>query len=143
MNKAIASCDERLASLQVKLDEWKPFQMMMELMSSMYKNEGDDDASKMFEESKHFERIKNKKNDMNLVRTEKLIYKAIIANKPNKAIYTILLAKYDELMSDSYEMSGNMVNNDIAKEGDHLRYCERSLKQREFIKKLCFYGAKL
>ena len=43
-------------------------------------------------------------------------------------------------MGVSYDLSGNMVITGLAPEGDYLEYCNQSLAQREYIRKLCLYG---
>jgi hypothetical protein len=43
-------------------------------------------------------------------------------------------------MGGSYDMSGNLVLMNVNKETEHLDYCRDSLKQREYIKKICDGG---
>tara|TARA_R110000868_G_scaffold37678_3_gene133044 strand:- start:5863 stop:6291 length:429 start_codon:yes stop_codon:yes gene_type:complete len=135
----IASADERIAIIQGRLDKWKPYGSVMGLMAKMY--DGEEDA-KVFTDAPQLDNIKNFENNIKLVKTEKLVYLAILARKPNKAIFPMLLAKYDDLMGLSYDISGNMVLNGISPEGDHLEYCKESLSQREYIRKMCEYGEK-
>ena len=90
-------------------------------------------------ETKYQEKIQNYENNIKLVQTEKLIYNALL-KRNNNALFPKLLAKYDELMGVSYDLSGNMVLTGLNAEGDHLEYCSQSLAQREYIRKLCLYG---
>jgi hypothetical protein len=135
----IAHCDERIASLESKIDLWKPWETMMKFCEGLY----DDDKNKdIFRNAPNQDEVKNLKNDLELVKTEKLIYKCLTNEKTVKAFYPRLLAKYDELMGLSYDLSGNMVINNMVLEGDHLEYCKESLNQREYIRKLCLIGEK-
>jgi hypothetical protein len=124
--KGIASCDERIASVQDKLSSWRLYGKILDLVD-------------LEMESKYQEKIKNYENNIKLVQTEKLIYSALLKAN-NGALFPRLLAKYDELMGVSYDLSGNMVITGLNVEGDHLEYCNQSLAQREYIKKLCLYG---
>lgn len=123
----LASCDERIASVQDKLDSWKVYGKVLGL--------ADLDL-----ETKYQDKIKNYQNNIQLIKTEKLIYNALANPKSARAIFPKLLAKYDELIGVSYDLSGNMVINGLNAEGDHLEYCNQSLAQREYIRKLCLYG---
>ena len=135
---SIANCDKRIASLESKIDEWKPWEAMMKLCEGLY----DDDKNKdCFRNAPNQDEVKNLKNDLELVKTEKLIYKCLINEKTISKFYSHLLAKYDDLMGLSYDLSGNMVRNNMVLEGDHLEYCKESLTQRDYIKKLCCIGA--
>ena len=132
-----ASCDERIASLQEKLDNWKGYKGVMGLMENLFSNEDD---KNVFRNSKDMDMVKNLENNMKLVKTEKLIYTSLRNTNSKKEIFKILLAKYDELMGISYDISGNMVRNGIIVEGDHIDYCKNSLDQREYIRKMCCVG---
>lgn len=125
----VASCDERIASVQDKLRSWKLFDMVLNL--------GDLEM-----ETKYQDKIKTYENNIKLIQTEKLLYNALANPKSARVIFSKLLAKYDELMSVSYDLSGNMVITELNQEGDHLEYCKSSLAQREYIRKLCYYGEK-
>ncbi len=121
LSKCFASCDERIASIQEKLDSWCVYGKELNLVDL---------------ETKY--QIQNYENNIKLVQVEKLLYNALA--KDNRAIFPRLLSKYDELMGVSYELSGNMVITGLNPEGDHLEYCNQSLAQREYIRKLCLYG---
>ena len=136
INLLIASCDERIASVQVKLNAWKPYEMMMGLMEEIHKGED----KKVFSEAPHREETKNYENSIKLINVEKMMWNALKNKNARKEIFKHILAKYDELMVVSYDMSGNMVFNEIVKEGDYLSYCKESLDQREFIRKMCCVG---
>ena len=124
--KCFASCDERIASVQDKLSSWRVYGKVLDLVDL-----------KM--ESKYQEKIKNYENNIKLIQTEKLIYSALLKAN-NGALFPRLTAKYDELLGVSYDLSGNMVLTGLNPEGDHLEYCNQTLAQREYIKKLCLYG---
>jgi hypothetical protein len=132
-----ASCDERIASLQEKLDNWKGYKGVMGLMENLFSNEDD---KNVFRYSPQMDNVKNYENNIKLVKTEKLIYTSLRNTNSKKEIFKILLAKYDELLSISYDISGNMVRNGIIVEGDHIDYCKSSLDQREYIRKICCIG---
>jgi hypothetical protein len=136
-----ANCDERIASVQQKIDSWMPHQGIMGLMLNMYEEKGDEEGISVFKNNKYDDKVKNYENSIKLIQTEKLIYLAL-SKLGNGALFPKLLAKYDELMGVSYDLSGNMVNTGINQEGDHLTYCKQSLDQREYIRKLCLYGEK-
>ena len=137
---ALVSCDERIASCQARIDRWGPYHMMMKLMMDTYDTQEDKDV---FDNPKGMEQIANYENNMKLVKTEKLIYQALLNNKTNKAIFPLLLAKYDEYMIESYEMGEILTQKGISPEQEHIEFCKNSLTQRKYIKKCCDYGAKL
>ena len=137
VNQCIASCDERIASLQEKIDSWKGYKGVMGLMENLFSNEDD---KNVFRYSPKMDNVRNDENSMKLVKTEKLIYTSLRNTNSKKEIFKILLAKYDELMGISYDISGNMVRNGIIVEGDHIDYCKWSLDQREYIRKICCIG---
>jgi len=126
ITKCIASCDERIASITDKLSAWKVYGNVLQLVD-------------LNMETKYEEQIKNYENSIKLIQTEKIIYNALL-KKGNGALFPKLLAKYDDLMGISYDLSGNMVLTGLAPEGDYLEYCSQSLAQREYIRKLCLYG---
>jgi hypothetical protein len=132
-----ASCDERIASLQEKLDNWKAYKGVMGLMENLFSNEDD---KNVFRYSPQMDNVKNYENNIKLVKTEKLIYTSLRNTNSKKEIFKMFLAKYDELLSNSYDISGNMVRNGIIVEGDHIDYCKNSLDQREYIRKICCVG---
>jgi hypothetical protein len=128
ISMCVASCDERIASIQSKLDSWKVYGKVLGLVSF-----------KM--EDKNAEKMKNYENNIQLIKVEKLIYQAL-AKSGNGAIFPKLFQKYSDLMGISYDISGNMVRLDGVEEQEYLEYCASSLKQREYIQKLCLYGEK-
>lgn len=125
LSKCVSSCDERIASIQEKLDSWRVYGKVLNLVD-------------LEMETKYQDNIQNYENNIKLVQVEKLLYNALA--KGNRAIFPRLLSKYDELMGVSYDLSGNMVITGLTPEGDHLEYCNKSLAQREYIRKLCLYG---
>ena len=137
VNQCIASCDERIASLQEKIDNWKGYKGVMGLMENLFSNEDD---KNVFRYAPEMDNVRNDENSMKLVKTEKLIYTSLRNTNSKKEIFKILLAKYDELMGISYDISGYMVRNGIIVEGNHIDYCKSSLDQREYIRKICCIG---
>lgn len=128
IKKVIMSCDERIASVQERMDSANLFGKVLSIVD-------------LEMEQKHKDKIENFKNNIKLIQVEKLIYQAL-SKKNNSAIFPILLAKYDNLLGVSYDISGNMVISGGETEGNYLDYCKQSLDQREYIKKLCMYGEK-
>lgn len=94
LSKCVASCDERIASIQEKLDSWRVYGKVLNLVD-------------LEMEAKYQEKIQNYENNIKLVQVEKLLYNALA--KDNRAIFPRLLSKYDELMGVRYDLSGNMV----------------------------------
>jgi len=137
ISMCIASCDERIASIQTKLDSWKVYGRVLGLVSSCYDKEEDKSVFKM--EDKNAEKMKNYENNIQLIKVEKLIYQSL-AKSGNGAIFPKLFQKYSDLMAVSYDISGNMVRLDGVEEQEYLEYCASSLNQRDYIKKICFYG---
>jgi len=132
----IADCDERIAYLQSKIGSWSAYTGVLGLMGTIMKC----DDKKVFSEAPQLDNVKCYKNNMSLVKTEKMIYTALLNPNSNKKIFKMLLSKYDELMGVSYDISGNMVINGVVPEGEHLDYCKESLTQREYIRKMCSSG---
>jgi len=137
ISMCIASCDERIASIQTKLDSWKVYDRVLGLVSSCYDKEEEREVFKM--EDKNAEKMKNYENNIQLIKVEKLIYQSL-TKSGNGAIFPKLFQKYSDLMGISYDISGNMVRLDGVEEQEYLEYCASSLKQRDYIKKVCFYG---
>ena len=132
----LANCDERIASLQNKIDDWSGYKAMMRLMESISNNED----KKVFAEAPNLEQVKNLENCVKLVKVEKLIVTAL--NNPNskRDIFKAFLKKYDDLMCLSYDISGNLVETGLVLEGEYIDYCKSSLDQREFIRDMCSRG---
>ena len=126
ISKGVASCDERIASIQTKLNSWKVYGRVLGLVS-------------LEMEDKNAEKMKNYENNIQLIKVEKLIYQSL-AKSGNGAIFPKLFQKYSDLMAISYDISGNMVRLDGVEDQEYLEYCASSLKQREFINMVCFYG---
>ena len=139
ISSCIASCDERIASIQSKLDSWKVYGKALSIAAMCYEKEEDKAVFEM--EDKHAETIRNYENNIQLVKVEKLLYQAL-GKSGNGALFSKLFQKYSDLMANSYDISGNMVRFEGIGEQEYLEYCASSLKQREFIQKLCLYGEK-
>jgi hypothetical protein len=67
-----------------------------------------------------------------------LIYTSL-TQEGNNALFPRLLAKYDELMRESYELISDRVQEGLA-EDLYLQYCKKTLGQRDYIKAMCDYG---
>ena len=133
----VSNCDERIAKIQKRLDQWKVYNSVLEIAKMAYKTNEDREIFdlKLQEQT----RQENDKNNIALIRVERLIYTSL-KNNADKAIYPKLLAKYDELIGLSYDMSGNLVLMNVNKETEYLDFCRDSLEQREYIKKICDAG---
>jgi len=121
----LSSCDERIASIQKRLDSWRLYGKMLSLVDLEI-------------ETKYQDKVENYENNIKLVQVERLMYVAL--SKNNRAIFPKLLSKYDELMEKSFDLSSKMVITGENQEGEHLEYCKGSLEQREYIRKVCFIG---
>jgi hypothetical protein len=115
IQEAIESCDERYVKIGCKL-------MDFHIYGKMTKNP-------IAERVRYFE------NSLNLVRVEKLIYNALLIN--NRGLLPLCLAKYDELIGESFEIGKSMVVKENCKEEFYLQYCKDVMGQREYIKTLC------
>jgi hypothetical protein len=74
------------------------------------------------------------------VKTEKLIYTSILNPNTNKEIFKLLLAKFDELVNNTYDISGDMVREGKWEEGRYIDYCKESLDHRKYIYRMCCIG---
>jgi len=122
INEAIIQCDIRLQSISAALLNHSfraGMRKLMDLDPQEYKMEGYVLSSK-------------------IVNLEKLIYKALL--KKERRIFGLYLAKYDEILGDSYEISKGWVLAGDIEENDHLEYCKNAMEQREYIKKICTAG---
>lgn len=126
INECIKSCDERISSIQEKLNEWIVYGKVLNIVSFDL-------------ETKYQDKLKNYENNIKLIKTEKIIYNALMKGN-NSELFPKLLARYDELMGVSYDLSGNMVITGLVVEGDYLDYCKQSLDQREYIRTICSIG---
>lgn len=124
--KCIASCDERIGEQERKLLGWKNYNKILDLVNL-----------EMAE--KHKQIYQNYENNIKLIKVEKLIYQSLLKTN-NQAIFPKLLAKYDELMGVSYDISGNLVMTGMEQEASHIDFCKISLEQRKYIEVLCNYG---
>ena len=127
----ISSCEERIISIQSRIDSLKVFTNILSLVT--------DSCEKKVRYNCNREEIKNYENNIKLINVEKLIYKAL-GNKDNSKLFPKLFQKYSELMTESYDMSGNMVKIGAIQEQEYLEFCSQSLAQRDYVRKMCFYG---
>jgi hypothetical protein len=77
---------------------------------------------------------------ISVIKTEKLIYTSILNPNTKKEIFKLLLAKFDELVNNTYDISGDMVREGKEEEGVYIDYCKESLDYRKYIYKMCCYG---
>ena len=133
ISKMTENCDERISSVQSKLDKFNVYGKILSLAGSSFKKEIDKD--------KYVERMKNYENNIKLIKVEKLVY-ITLGIGATGIIFQKLFQKYNDLIAESYDFSGEMVRLDGIKEQEYLEYVKESLKQREYIQKLCIYGEK-
>jgi hypothetical protein len=126
----IASCDERITSFQEKIKLAKVNIRELLQLGSLLPNAILQPLLNI---------VENDENNIQLFKTEKLIYNSLLNPNTNKEIFKMLLAKYDELLSNSYDICGNMVREGNP-EGEYIDYCKRSLVQRKYIRKMCCLG---
>ena len=62
---------------------------------------------------------------------ELLMLNALVNPKSTKDIFTILLAKYDELLSDGMEIREGLVKKNIIEEADYIRFCKNIVVRRD------------
>ena len=67
----------------------------------------------------HLDNVEHDENIIKLYKTEKLIYNSTLNSNSNKEIFKMLLAKYDELLSNSYDITENLVRTGIMGEGEY------------------------
>jgi hypothetical protein len=133
ITKGLESCDERIASVQEVINALIRQKKMMETIIGVDKiPSGSFDTADI--------RIKNKENDIKLIKIEKMIYTAIKNTRSVRAIYKKLQDKYAEQMVESIELSTQMVSLGVVDEGEHLDFCNGTKKQKKYIDILCRYG---
>ena len=136
IDERISRCDEKITLHQENIDLGKENIGKILLLSSLVPEA----VLKPFLQP-HLDIIENDEIAIQLYKTEKLIYTALIKqNFATKHLFKMFLAKYDELLSNSYDISGNNVRAGNMEEGKHIDYCRRSLVQREYIRKCCCLG---
>jgi hypothetical protein len=123
MARIISLCDKRIACAQEKL-----------LLLISLEKEISNESNQL--------RIQNCENDLKLLQTEKLIYKAVGNPNSTSAIFPLLLSKYDELLCASYDFSKQLVICGVCLEREYLAYCSDSLEQRNYIETVCQLGQK-
>jgi hypothetical protein len=137
ISMCVVSCDERIASIQDKLSDWKVYSTVLGLATTLYEKEEDKAVFKM--KDKNAEKMRNYENNIQLIKVEKLVYQTL-GKGARGVVFSKLFQKYSDLMANSYDISGNMVRFDEMEEQEYLEYCASSLKQREYIQRLCLYG---
>ena len=121
--------DERIESAEMKI-----MSCQVNIMIGM----GQNDDKRMFSNRM---KIKGYKNQIEIVRVEKLIYQSLyINNNNNSRLFPLLLSKYSTLLTDDLELGRELVNCDAVDMNTYMEYCKESLKQHEYIKKLCKFG---
>jgi len=71
-----------------------------------------------------------------IYKVELLILNALVNPKSKKGIFTILLAKYDELLRDGMEIREKLVKENKLEEAAYMRFCKNSCSSRGRILKL-------
>jgi hypothetical protein len=74
------------------------------------------------------------------LKTEKLIYTSFLNPNTKKEIFKLLLAKFDEVMNNTYNIGEELVREGKWGEGVYIDYCKGSLDYRKYIYKMCCYG---
>jgi hypothetical protein len=136
LSQMMENCDERIASVQLRLDKMTTYGKVLGLCSGLYDKAEDKAVFNM--KDKEMYKLKNMENNIKLIQVERMIYIAL--SKPNNAIFPRLRAKYDDYIRISYELSDSMVQTEGIEEQEYLEYCKNSLAQRDYIHKLCHYG---
>ncbi len=108
--KGVERCDERIANIKYHIQRTN--------CSSKLKENGE--------------------NGIKMIKVEKMIIIALTKDG-NNALFPRLLIKYDDLMRESYQLADDRVQEGV-KEDLYLKYCDESLKQRNYIKVMCDYG---
>jgi len=136
INDLLVDCDKRIAGLQKPLDELIHLKKVAGFVYVPFRPSGKKtDRSGMMDAVP--QQILKTTNAISILKTEKLIYKAIINPTTNKDIFPRLLAKFDELVGESYDMLKDMVRSGDTTEGEYLDYCNKSLDMRECMKDIC------
>jgi hypothetical protein len=78
---------------------------------------------------------------LKLIQIEKQIYKAMSSKANNASLYPLFLSKVDETFQTIYEGIEEDVKKGKRKEGEYLTFCSDSLEHRNFLKRLCDWGA--
>ena len=86
--------------------------------------------------------IESLENFIQLGNTELQLFNLIINPPAEKTMFPLILKKYDELMEISLDLSKKRVIYGIQPEGNYLKECRCSLKDRDIIKLLCEIGEK-
>jgi len=86
--------------------------------------------------------IESLENFIQLGNTELQLFNLIINPPAEKTMFPLILKKYDELMEISLDLSKKRVIYGIQPEGNYLKKCRCSLKDRDIIKLLCEIGEK-
>lgn len=86
------------------------------------------------EHNKDYAPIKFTKTLIKIIKVERLIY---LACEKGGKILNMYCDKYQELLSESYEESANLVKGGELPETAHLDWCADSLKRQQYIKRVC------
>nr|WPF46662.1 MAG: hypothetical protein [Lake Baikal virophage 8] len=128
-------------SIQSRMDSINLYKNVLYLASGIFEKEEDKSIFKM--DTKYGDKLQSCEKDIKIINVERLIYHALLKKLDgvdNRELFPRLLAKYDELMVDSQDISNNMVLNGIVAEGEYLEFCRECVHQREYIKRMCNYG---
>lgn len=132
----LEDCDRRIAQAESQIVAWDRNEYVLSQMERLAHTKEEEGLCDKLRPELAVKQ--NWENNLKLIRVEKLIYTSL-THYGNNALFPRLLAKYDELMRESYELVGDRVQDGL-KEQLYLHYCSKSLKQREYIKAMCDYG---
>ncbi len=138
MTRAVNSCDERIANAQSEIAESKQIIRLRGIIRDEFEDDGVAVDSSI--DTKHGLRIKNRENDIKLLKIEKMLYIAV--NKPNtpKALFNIYCEKYAEVLTESIEWAESMVKTGIVEENEYLEMCNVGKRQKSHIDRVCDMG---
>ena len=141
----IANCDERIETFKSHLKELGE---IIKPLNIEYVVEGEEEYLK----SRGFEGIgdvgsfeKEVRVRLDIYKTEKMVYNALLNSKSNKDIFKLLLAKSDELQRLGLEVKEIRIERGWDTEGEYVQYCNGLKEHRDCILTMCEigYGGKL
>lgn len=132
----LENCDKRIAKAQSEILAWEKNENVLLRMEQFANTEHEFSICEKLRPELSIKR--NWENNLKLIRVEKLIYISL-TQSGNNALFPRLLARYDELMRESYDLVSDRVQEGL-QEDLYLKYCKLTLGQRDYIKAMCDYG---
>lgn len=132
----LENCDKRIAKAQSEILAWEKNTNVLLRMEQFANTEHELSICEKLRPELSIKR--NWENNLKLIRVEKLIYISL-TQSGNNALFPRLLARYDELMRESYDLVSDRVQEGL-QEDLYLKYCKLTLGQRDYIKAMCDYG---